>query len=1029
MTCCFKRYGITIGRPISALILIFCCYSSLAQQPEWRIQKFSFEQGLSQGYVYTIHQDKNGFIWAGTDGGLNRFDGYEFKVFRNKPFDTTSLGDNAVYFIEEDSLSDNFWIGTRTCLNYFDTRTNKVIRYYNNKTINELSDGKALNRFEWLLTYNTEVYHFDIRTREFSKVLIYDGDSCITDIDLIENICIDKKGNFLIVGNKGIFVYDSIEKKFLRKLAAPDKFLNKKTILYCIEDLNGDYWFATIADGIIKYSVNNEVYSKIKLPGNGLEKNTRFDFILEDSYRNIWIAGSSGLFLIDKGVGKISRFLYDATRTDGISHKELNCLLEDKNRGLWVGTAGGGINFFYQQNYKFHNLSLVNRNGEQLSPYVMSLNKGFGNELWYWCLNGNYGYFLPEWTQTKKLLLLNENKAFRFSTDGSIERLHNDTLIFFNGFRSVKLFPVKGLQHSFIVNNDEGVCNVARLRNGQIIWFVTKKEFAPHVSRDTFYLDFYVYDFKEDSQGHYWLCGSSGMLWFNPDTKKHKIYRHDNRNILSLSSDIIYDFEFDELENIWIASISGGLNYFDRSNETFSHYSKNEGLQDEIIYSMEKDVNGNLWLSTNQGLSRFNPKTKTFKNFSSKDGLLNMEFNRQASYKNEQGQLFFGGVLGIDFFDPAEIVDFKTNNILSFTGFSLFSDDLYPDQWNGEIPVFKLDYNQNYITVRFSAMDFKDAARVQYSYKLNDNDEWISLGNSHSLLLTNLTPGKHLFHIRSTNGNGEWGNTFKTCLIIISPPWWLTWWFQLLVIAAAVFGLGAIFQNRIHQVRKKSSLKQQFKELEMKALKSQMNPHFIYNAMNSIQALVLSKKTEEASLYISKFGRLLRQVLDNSEKSLISLENELQSLELYIQLEQLRLNVDLQYRIDIDEKVNAEEEQLPPLIFQPFAENALWHGLSNKNGEKMLSISIEVNGDWLLTKIEDNGIGRAHAMTLNQTKHAFNKSKGIEITAKRLTEYNKTPGVSAVEVIDLYNDYGKATGTRIFVRIKRFVQSIVIPGT
>ena len=1030
MSSCFKRYDISIGRLISTLILALCCYTLLAQQSEWRIQKFSFEQGLSKGYVYTMHQDKNGFIWAGTDGGLNRFDGYEFKVFRHKPFDTSSLGDNAIYFIVEDSLNHNFWIGTRTCLNYFDTRTYKVIRYYNKKTINELSDGKPLNRFEWLLTYNTEVYHFDTRSHEFSKVPLYDGDSSITDIDLIENICINKKGEFFIVGNKGVFVYDYIQKKCVRKLAKPDlKFLNNKTILYFIEDLNGDYWFATIGDGIIKYSVNKEEYRTIKMPGNESLKNIRFDFILEDSYRNIWIAGSSGLFLIDKGVGKITRFLYDASRTDGISHKELNCLLEDKNRGLWVGTAGGGINFFYQQNYKFHNISLVSKHGEQLSPYVMSLNKGFGNELWYWCLNGNYGFFLPEWTQTKKLLYLNENNTFRFVSDGSIERLNNDTLIFLNGFRSVKLFPVKGLQNSFIVNNSEGVSNVTRLRNGQIIWFVTKKATIPHVIRDTFYLDFYVYDFKEDSQGNYWLCGPSGMLWYNPDTKNYKIYRHDNRNILSLSSDIIYDFEFDEYENIWIASISGGLNYFDRSTETFRHYSKNEGLQDDIIYAMEKDANGNLWLSTNHGLSRFNPQTKTFRNFTSKDGLLNMEFNRQASYKNEKGQLFFGGVLGIDFFDPVDIADFKTNNILSFTGFSLFNNDLYPDQWNGEIPVFKLKYNQNYITVRFSAMDFKDAARVQYSYKINDNNEWISLGNSHSLLLTNLTPGTHLFHIRSTNGNGEWGIAFKTCQIIISPPWWHTWWFQLLIIAAVVFGLSAIFRNRIHQVRKKSFLKQQFQELEMKALKSQMNPHFIYNAMNSIQALVLAKKTEEASLYISKFGRLLRQVLDNSEKSLISLENEIHSLELYIQLEQLRLNVDLQYRIQINEKVNAEEEHLPPLIFQPFVENALWHGLSNKNGEKILSISIQVNDDWLVAIIEDNGIGRIEAMTLNQTKHTLNKSKGIEITTKRLTEYNKTTGLSAVEVIDIYNECGKAAGTRIFVKIKRFVQSIDIPGT
>ena len=206
----------------------------------------------------------------------------------------------------------------------------------------------------------------------------------------------------------------------------------------------------------------------------------------------------------------------------------------------------------------------------------------------------------------------------------------------------------------------------------------------------------------------------------------------------------------------------------------------------------------------------------------------------------------------------------------------------------------------------------------------------------------------------------------------------------------------------------------------MKALRSQMNPHFIYNAMNSIQALVLAKKTEEASLYISKFGRLLRQVLDNTEKSVISLESELQSLELYIQLERLRLNVDLQYTINVDENVNWEDERLPPLIFQPFVENALWHGLSNKTGEKILSVSIHGNGDWLFATVEDNGIGRTAAMSLNKTTHTLKKSKGIEITAKRLTEYNKKTGINAVEVADIYND-GKAAGTRVLIRVKRSV--------
>jgi LytS/YehU family sensor histidine kinase len=220
-------------------------------------------------------------------------------------------------------------------------------------------------------------------------------------------------------------------------------------------------------------------------------------------------------------------------------------------------------------------------------------------------------------------------------------------------------------------------------------------------------------------------------------------------------------------------------------------------------------------------------------------------------------------------------------------------------------------------------------------------------------------------------------------------------------------------------------IREQVRELELKALRAQMNPHFIYNALNSIQALVLDDYPEKATMYISKFSRVLRQVLNHSERSVISLREELEALELYLQLEQLRLHVNLQYHIKPDQGIGLDSEWLPPLILQPFAENSLWHGLSRKKGEKKLEILLHTEGEWLVVEIVDNGIGREQAARNNgawgtgagPAMPAGKTSKGMEITGRRIREFNGEEHPSMV-VTDLYEE-GHPAGTRVVLRLRR----------
>lgn len=212
----------------------------------------------------------------------------------------------------------------------------------------------------------------------------------------------------------------------------------------------------------------------------------------------------------------------------------------------------------------------------------------------------------------------------------------------------------------------------------------------------------------------------------------------------------------------------------------------------------------------------------------------------------------------------------------------------------------------------------------------------------------------------------------------------------------------------------------------MKALKAQMNPHFIYNALNSIQALVANDKKNEGIHYIGSFSRLLRQVLDNSESNIISLDKELETIGLYIQLESLRLDMLLDYKKNIPENIVTDFEKIPPLILQPFVENALWHGLSRKEGEKEIIITVGLNADWLICDITDNGIGREKASELKNSPSAIHQSRGLDITRKRLIDFNDDELVAPIEFFDLYDDEKNPTGTRVTIRIKRKFSSVSI---
>lgn len=285
------------------------------------------------------------------------------------------------------------------------------------------------------------------------------------------------------------------------------------------------------------------------------------------------------------------------------------------------------------------------------------------------------------------------------------------------------------------------------------------------------------------------------------------------------------------------------------------------------------------------------------------------------------------------------------------------------------------------------------------------------------LSLVKLAPGHFTFMVRARKNNSAWSEPSEFSFTI-DPPFWITWWFRLAGIVAASLILVAIFRSQYRRIHKRLALQNQLRQLEMKALKAQMNPHFVYNALNSIQSLVIDNK-QEALDYMVKFSRLLRQVLNHSEQNVVSLEKELEALKLYIELESLRLQYQLNYSLTVDENIVPEKESIPPMILQPFVENALWHGLSDKAGEKKLTVNITCNDEWLFCEIADNGVGREYADKKSRSASYREGPRGMEITVNRLTLYNGSNTTDSIMIKDAINTDGSPGGTTVVIKIRR----------
>lgn len=572
-----------------------------------------------------------------------------------------------------------------------------------------------------------------------------------------------------------------------------------------------------------------------------------------------------------------------------------------------------------------------------------------------------------------------------------------------------------------------------------------------------------LYDIVKDKEDQLWAGSIGGILKLNDDGWECLTCDSLNLNAVRKQQQQIFAILVDSKDRVWFGGLQGLGRYTDNkivydnngqsllntrvtdisetANQMIVVSTRGEGvlfLAEDTIYQI-KEADGLasdnilhitidddiIWLSTNKGLNKisfidYEKFWYEIETYDITDGLVNNEVNETVVLNNE---LWVGTKKGLSIFKPNEVGPNSMPPPIYLTGIQGAGSSYAIEQ------DYNLAYDQNNFVLNFIGLSYKDPGNLTYQYKMNGVDSiWLTTTNT-SVQYTTLPYGQYEFQVKAINHDGFASIEAASVRFKINTPFWHTWWFRLLYVMMIAGVIYLTIRIRVNQITRKAKAEEQQNqkmaemelktvEMELKALRAQMNPHFTFNTMNSIQQYIGNHDPDSAQRYLTKFARLIRSILDNSELGLIPIKEELKSLELYIELEKMRFEDQFDYEITVDKTVDEGYDRIPPMLIQPYVENAIWHGLQHKKGMGKIKIELKNREGRIKCSIEDNGIGREKAQELkgsNQTKH---KSFGMMITKERLEILNSmnNSGLS-VNVIDLKDPKGNVAGTKVEIFI------------
>ncbi len=802
------------------------------QFPDYMISHVSLEQGLSQSGIEFIMQDRRGFLWIGTQDGLNRYDGYSFTVYKHEPSDPFSISHNTITTIYEDR-EGRLWLGTQKGLNCF--YNGQFIRYpYGAADSMSLSSGEIYtitgddSGYIWIGTYGGGLNRLDPVTGKITVFKNHPDDPNSLPSNSVRELCYTRNGELWAGTSRGLCLYSQGSFKIFQNHPDDPSSISGNSIYRLSESPSGDLWVSTHDHGLNRF--NRRTGKAIRYLSQDRDltlPDVTSVLELEDS--TVWIGtAGGGLHVLYKN--RIIYFRNDPSDPKSLSNNDITRIFADRSGNIWVGTMGGGLNKFRRNPFAIYS-------ARSREPYRIP-----GNEVWsimedrsdnFWLSIRHMGLFKYE--KQKTLTFSSRAPEPYRLTHSNVLTLHQDRsgAIWIGTYQGLNRYDgMKMIRFNYNPADSNGIpapTIMASLEDsaGQL-WFASfgggffRWIPDPKSARQGRFITFQhnpknpnslsnndVFALMEDRQGHLWIGTFDGLNEF--DGKNFTIFRRDTADRTSISHNTILCMHQSRDGTIWVGTDGGGVNAY--RDGRFRAYTKKDGLPNNVIYGILEDASGHLWMSTNGGLCRLTPGKNgdaDIRSFDVHDGLPSNEFNQSSYYRNKKGEMFFGGISGMIRFRPDELVASTYRPPVYITAFKIYDKPVSFGRDISEVGAIDIAYYDNFFSFEFVALDYTIPEKNQYAYQLVGFDRnWIYSGTRRYVSYTNLDGGNYIFKVKATNSHGVWNENSLEIKITIHPPFWKTAWFRVLLTLIIMSSGYFLYRTRVRAIQHRNVILEQ----------------------------------------------------------------------------------------------------------------------------------------------------------------------------------------------------------------------------
>ena len=799
-----------------------------------RFDHINIEQGLSQSSVRVIFQDSRGFIWFGTEDGLNRYDGYSFKTYKPDPDTRHSLSDRWITSIVE--------------------------------------DGQG---YLWIATRQGGVNRYDPRSEEFTHFRHDYSNPLSVGSDRINTLYIDKKGNLWLGTPDGLDLYEPKKNNFTHYNYDPSRpeGITGKTIISIFEDSRGRFWVGTAGSGLNRFdprsrtftpyqhnpdddqSISDDYVTEIAEhePGvlwigtrNGLNKFVPDTGVFErfihsdadahslsdnmvsavhvDSTGNLWVGTTGGLDRLDSTGRTFVHYRHDPTYSQSLSNNYILSIHEDRGGVLWFGTYGGGVNKYDRQRDRF---AYYRHNPEDPNTisgnFIYSIYADSRGDTWIGTFRdglnrldwdtGRVEHFKHDSNRRNSLaanvvysIYEDRDGMLWLGTSNGLDRLNPKTLQFRHYQRDASnpaTLSANAVYQVYVDSKNNvwaGTGNGLDRLDRSTGTFI---HYTPQVGDPNSLSGTGINAIREDRNGYLWIgTFDNGLNRFDPETGRFTRYQYDPHNKNSISNNSILSILEDSQGHLWIGTAGGGLNLYDPGTDSFTYYLERDGLPNGVVYGILEDSDGKLWLSTNFGISRFDPQTRKFRNFDAGDGLQSNEFNGGAYGHGRNGELYFGGINGLTIFQPSNIKDSPYLPPVALTSLTQDDTNIVTNSSVETTHEVVLQWPENSLEFEFAALSYNQPNKNQYAYRLEGFDpNWHHIGTKRDGRYTNLPGGEYTLLLKASNSDGVWNEMPVRIDVTVIPPFWQTIWFRLFLVGVAIIAVAGGFKLRTKTIQ------------------------------------------------------------------------------------------------------------------------------------------------------------------------------------------------------------------------------------